>query len=332
MFAISESGYSNDELAIKWLEHFEKHSRMGQVGAWRLLILDGYGSHLTFEFFTFAKEHKIELFRLPPHSTHLTQPLDVGCFQPYKHYHAEAIDELVRAGGVDFDKLDFLSIFQDMHDRTFTKSTILSSFKKTGLVPYDPDVVFQKITAVRNSRRRKATPPRLPQPEWYERTPQNSKELVDFGRGLHKALKDNHAIKKPFQRHISRLVKGALVSAHSLGISNRDLELIHRTAVSKAVRKKLDGKVAQVGGVISVRDVRAKALKHDDDELAKATKVYEKALAAEQKKEQAGFNAEKKTWKGLFSEARVYIAARKKLGVERRKWVRVIKRSIAGRK
>ena len=107
LLATSESGYLNDELAIQWLVHFEKHSRLGQVGAWRLLIFDGYGSHLTFELYTFAQEHKIELFRLPPHSTHLTQPLDVGCFQPYKHYHAEKIDELVRAGRVDFDKLDF---------------------------------------------------------------------------------------------------------------------------------------------------------------------------------------------------------------------------------
>ena len=29
---------------------------------------------------------------------------------------AEAIDEFVRAGGVDFDKPDFLSIFQHMRD------------------------------------------------------------------------------------------------------------------------------------------------------------------------------------------------------------------------
>lgn len=68
------------------------------------MLTMGYGlTSWTFEFFTHAQEHKIELFRLPAQSTHLTQPLDVGCFQPYKNYHAEAIDELVRAGGVDID-------------------------------------------------------------------------------------------------------------------------------------------------------------------------------------------------------------------------------------
>ena len=58
-----------------------------------MLIMDGYGSHMTYEFFTYAKRNQIELFRLPPHSTHLTQPLDVGCFQPFKHYHSEGIDD-----------------------------------------------------------------------------------------------------------------------------------------------------------------------------------------------------------------------------------------------
>ena len=92
--ATSLTGYSNDVLAMRWLVHFEHHSRRTQVGTWRLLIMDGYGSHLTYEFYDYAQKHCIELFRLPPHSTHLTQPLDVGCFQPYKHYRTETIDIL----------------------------------------------------------------------------------------------------------------------------------------------------------------------------------------------------------------------------------------------
>ena len=84
LLTTSPTGYSNDDLAIDWLKHFDKHSRKGQVGAWRMLIMDGYGSHMTYEFFTYAKRKQIELFHLPPHSTHLTQPLDVGCFQPFK--------------------------------------------------------------------------------------------------------------------------------------------------------------------------------------------------------------------------------------------------------
>lgn len=72
--------YSNDGLATDLLRIFDKHSARGQVGLYRLLIIDGYGSHLADEFWSFSKEHKIILFRLPLLSTYLTQPLDVGCF------------------------------------------------------------------------------------------------------------------------------------------------------------------------------------------------------------------------------------------------------------
>ena len=51
LLATSPPGYSNDELALEWLEHFEIHPRKSQVGVWRLLILDGYGSYLNYEFY-----------------------------------------------------------------------------------------------------------------------------------------------------------------------------------------------------------------------------------------------------------------------------------------
>ena len=54
LLATSPTGYSNNKLPLRWLEHFEIHSRKSQVGFWRLLILDGYGSHLTYEFYEYA--------------------------------------------------------------------------------------------------------------------------------------------------------------------------------------------------------------------------------------------------------------------------------------
>lgn len=56
------------------------------------MILDGYGLHFTYKFYEYTQKYHIELFQLLSHFTHLTQPLDVGCFQPFKHYHTKAID------------------------------------------------------------------------------------------------------------------------------------------------------------------------------------------------------------------------------------------------
>ena len=38
LLATSPTGYSNDELALQWLKHFEIYSRKSQVGVWRLLV------------------------------------------------------------------------------------------------------------------------------------------------------------------------------------------------------------------------------------------------------------------------------------------------------
>jgi len=45
--ATSESRYNNDDLMIKWLAHFERVSAKREEGVYRLLLLDGFGSHCT---------------------------------------------------------------------------------------------------------------------------------------------------------------------------------------------------------------------------------------------------------------------------------------------
>ncbi|KIM92662.1 hypothetical protein OIDMADRAFT_66409, partial [Oidiodendron maius Zn] len=84
-FARSSSGYSNDTLGLKYLEHFNYYTQSKSVGKYRMLIFDGHGSHLTQEFLDFCWQHHIRPFQLPAHTTHLLQPLDVGVFQSLKH-------------------------------------------------------------------------------------------------------------------------------------------------------------------------------------------------------------------------------------------------------
>src|ERR1700733_1381199 len=81
----------------------------------------------------------------PPHATHLMQPLDVVIFQPYKHYHSEALDKAVRLGFDEFTVQDFLQELDTIRRQTFKRSTILSSFRETGLVPFNPNVVLDKL-------------------------------------------------------------------------------------------------------------------------------------------------------------------------------------------
>jgi hypothetical protein len=81
--AVSDSGYTNDELCSHWLKHSKHHSAKRQKGGYRLLIMNGYDSHCTLDFIQYCHSHKIIPFCLPPHTTHLLQPLDVVLFSAY---------------------------------------------------------------------------------------------------------------------------------------------------------------------------------------------------------------------------------------------------------
>ena len=63
------------------------------MGDYRLLILDGHGSHTTAGFDRFCIEKKIILLYMPPYSSHLLQPLDVSCFAPLKHLYNQRVQE-----------------------------------------------------------------------------------------------------------------------------------------------------------------------------------------------------------------------------------------------
>lgn len=82
--AISDTGFINDQLVYQWIKYFRRATR-DSVGPYRLLLCDGFGSHLTYEVVKFCEKNRILLFFLPAHSSYLLEPLDVGVFHIYKH-------------------------------------------------------------------------------------------------------------------------------------------------------------------------------------------------------------------------------------------------------
>ena len=76
-------------------------------GEARLLVLDGHGSHLTLDFFTFCLAHNIHPLCLPAHSTHLLQPLDVDLSRPLEGRYSDELNLWFRKGGSNIKKDQF---------------------------------------------------------------------------------------------------------------------------------------------------------------------------------------------------------------------------------
>ena len=111
---------------------------------------------------------------MPPHSSHLLQPLDVGCFSPLKRAYSRQIEALICHHINYVTKLEFLPAFKAAFDQSFTSVNICSAFRGAGLVPLQPDAVLSKLDV----QLRTPTPPALPEALiWEARTPSNVREL-----------------------------------------------------------------------------------------------------------------------------------------------------------
>lgn len=66
--------------------------------------MDGHRSHVSWEFLNFCLTHNIICLCLPPHSTHILQPLDVGLFAPLQRRYSEELDRWQRRQKGHIDK------------------------------------------------------------------------------------------------------------------------------------------------------------------------------------------------------------------------------------
>jgi len=154
---------------LDWLIRcFDPQTQDKAAGEYRLLICDGHDSHITAEWIAHCIDNDILLMILPPHSSHLTQPLDVGVFGPLKKHMAWEIEPLIRLGVLRIQKVEWLTAFVRAHDKALCAKNILSGFRGTGIYPFLLTKVLHRVTS---------SPP--PQPPSQLSTPENPATVFD---------------------------------------------------------------------------------------------------------------------------------------------------------
>jgi hypothetical protein len=170
--ASSLSGWTNDNIGLAWLERVfdrctKQKARHGRD--WRLLILDGHGSHITKDFNDYCDSRRILLAVFPPHSTHTLQPLDVVCFKPLStSYSNELSTHLQQSQGlIAVAKEDFFPLFWRAWVSSFKTETILSSFQATGIWPMDAEVILKRFWS-REQGEGEGGPSALAESDWRQ--------------------------------------------------------------------------------------------------------------------------------------------------------------------
>ena len=253
--SVSKNGWTTDQLGVEWLQKvFEPYTASRTTGGYRLLILDGHGSHATAGFDRFCMERKIIPLYMPPHSSHLLQPLDVSCFAPLKHLYGQRVQEEMQKGIHSVGKEDFIHIYPAVHKQALSSSNIQSGFEATGLVPLSSGRVLSKL-------QKTPTPPS---------TSHSNQSTQSFGIGktpanLHQL---EHQKKKimSFKQHvvspsiadkaIEKMIKGAEMTMQNAFLLQQQNHQLQSENQYRRKRKERAKHFIQDGGSLTVAEVR----------------------------------------------------------------------------
>ena len=136
-FEATENGWTSDSTAVKWLEEiFIPSTQPANPQEVRLLILDGHGSHETTEFMYLCLKNNIHLLFLPPHTSHVLQPLDQSVFGPLKAAYKKELGLLSEwDASTVTGKRNFILCYSNARKAALTSKNIVSGWKWTGLWP-----------------------------------------------------------------------------------------------------------------------------------------------------------------------------------------------------
>ncbi|KAF8248739.1 DDE-domain-containing protein, partial [Wilcoxina mikolae CBS 423.85] len=131
-----------------WLVNvYDSYSKQHCPAETRLLILDGYGSHITADFIDYCKNNNIAVYYLPPNSTHLLQSLDVSLFAPLQNYYGKAIEDHFLTTDISVNHDTFFPLIKQSHKIAYTKETIENTFRGCSIVLLHSKVVMDKLQA-----------------------------------------------------------------------------------------------------------------------------------------------------------------------------------------
>ncbi|EAQ86387.1 hypothetical protein CHGG_07640 [Chaetomium globosum CBS 148.51] len=102
----------------------------------RLLVVDGHGSHESDEFMWECYANNVHLLFLPPHCSHVLQPLDLTVFSPLKNSHRRYLSDIIlQRNGLPLNKQDFIVAYARAREDLMYSKNVRSGWEASGLWP-----------------------------------------------------------------------------------------------------------------------------------------------------------------------------------------------------
>ena len=143
VYGLSSKGWIDGELFELWFtHHFLAYAPPVRP---LLFLMDGHSSHFQPDVINRAAAEGVIMFCLPPHTTHLTQSLDKGCFGPLKaHWREECWAYSTANPGRIITRYQFSQLFGKAWVKGMSMQNIIAGFRITGVYPFDRYVLLPR--------------------------------------------------------------------------------------------------------------------------------------------------------------------------------------------
>jgi hypothetical protein len=187
---------------------------------------------------------------MPPHLSHLLQPLNISCFTVLKRSYGKLVKQKMSLGVNHINKEEFIHLYAQARPEALHERNIKSGFSATGLVPYNPERVLSVLHA----------PIHTPSPQlqlteatvYTTATPHTVAELDQQVELVKQGIKRRaHSPQSPLDQALSQLIKGCQMAMHNgvlLARQNEQLLVENRRQKQKRAKKRL---YIAKGGILS---------------------------------------------------------------------------------
>jgi hypothetical protein len=212
-FSANTKGWTSNIHGLEWLKRvFDPSTRVKAEGKPRLLICDGHDSHISGSFIAHCVQNGITLLVLPPHTSHILQPLDIAVFGPLKKRLTAALEHFNHAQLGRIQKIEWMDAYITARREACTQENIASAWRGAGLIPFRPERAFQSIA--------KDPSPHPEQPitssehavldrVWMNSSPPEPSTLRRANNLLRTSLGSGTSLDSPLRRYVTKLADGA---------------------------------------------------------------------------------------------------------------------------
>jgi hypothetical protein len=254
--ATSQNGWTDNEIGLEWLKHFDRCTSKRSNSRYRLLILDGHESHHSADFEIYCEEHKIITLCMPPHSSHLLQPLDVGCFGLLKKAYGREIEHLIRCPITHVSKTEFFPAFYAAFQATMTGENIRAAFRGAGLIPINPESIVSKL----DIQLQTPTPAEEevdPSTPWVSKTPKTVLEAQYQSEYLQRRISRHHSSSpESILAALKSLSKGTQAMMHENALLRSEVHDLRQANEILSRRRRAKRSRLQKRGVMTVDEGR----------------------------------------------------------------------------